>query len=246
MNENSKSCTPTQSGTVLNQSAREEGQKFLASNSGSAAQPLSDSRGRLNPKLRTPLNGILGFAELLEGEPLTTTSAEYVKHIRENARELLEIINCELTESDEASEDAEAANATPTAQYDVLYIEDDPVNLTLVQRILDHRPALKLMHAAQGEIGVKLACVHKPKLILLDLNLPDIHGSEVLRRLRAEPTSAAIPVVVVSADATPSQIERLLSAGARNYLTKPLSIRPFLAVVDEIMRAEVSDVITPA
>jgi len=70
-------------------------------------------------------------------------------------------------------------------------------------------------------------------MILLDLNLPDIHGSEVLRRLQSDTETAKIPVVVLSADATPSQIERLLSAGARNYLTKPFDIDPFLAVIDE-------------
>ena len=70
-------------------------------------------------------------------------------------------------------------------------------------------------------------------MILLDLNLPDMHGAEVLRRLQEQPETAGIPVVVLSADATPSQIERLLSAGARNYLTKPFDIDPFLALVDE-------------
>ena len=84
---------------------------------------------------------------------------------------------------------------------------------------------------------MELAQAHRPKLILLDLNLPDIHGSEVLRRLQNEPATAQVPVVVLSADATPSQIERLLTAGARNYLTKPFDIDPFLAVVDEMVAA---------
>jgi CheY-like chemotaxis protein len=117
----------------------------------------------------------------------------------------------------------------------VLYIEDDPVNFTLVERILEFRPALSLMHARSGGSGVELAGAHGPKLILLDLNLPDMHGSEVLRQLQNDPATAKIPVVVLSADATPSQIERLLTAGARNYLTKPFDIDPFLAVVDEMV-----------
>jgi DNA-binding response OmpR family regulator len=104
-----------------------------------------------------------------------------------------------------------------------------------VERILEFRPALKLLHAPRGEVGVELAQIHRPKLILLDLNLPDMHGSEVLRRLREDPSTAQVPVVVLSADATPSQIERLLTAGARNYLTKPFDIDPFLAVVDEMV-----------
>jgi CheY-like chemotaxis protein len=121
------------------------------------------------------------------------------------------------------------------ATCDVLYIEDDPVNFTLVERILEFRPSLKLMHARSGGDGVELAQTYHPKLILLDLNLPDMHGSEVLRRLQTQPQTATVPVVVLSADATPSQIERLLTAGARNYLTKPFDIDPFLAVVDEMV-----------
>jgi CheY-like chemotaxis protein len=91
------------------------------------------------------------------------------------------------------------------------------------------------MHARNGQKGLELAQTHRPKLVLLDLNLPDMHGSEVLRQLQREPVTAKVPVVVLSADATPSQIERLLTAGARNYLTKPFDIDPFLAVVDEMV-----------
>ena len=117
----------------------------------------------------------------------------------------------------------------------MLYIEDDLVNFTLVERILESRPTLKLLHAFRGGVGVELAQIHRPKLILLDLNLPDMHGSEVMQRLQSDPSTAHVPVVVLSADATPSQIERLLEAGARNYLTKPFDIDPFLAVVDEMV-----------
>jgi CheY-like chemotaxis protein len=82
-------------------------------------------------------------------------------------------------------------------------------------------------------MGIELARSDRPKLVLLDLNLPDLHGSEVLQILQGTDGTKDIPVVVLSANATPSQIERLLTAGARNYLTKPFDIEPFLAVVDE-------------
>ena len=193
-------------------------------------------RAELNQKLRAPLNAIIGFAELLAMRPGTANKDADVQHIVRAARDLLGIINDELGDG---SGDAHAAETKPAAlsavSCDVLYIEDDLVNFTLVERILEFRPALKLMHARCGEAGVELAQVHQPKLILLDLNLPDIHGSEVLRRLQDEPTTSKVPVVVLSADATPSQIERLLTAGARNYLTKPFDIDPFLAVVDEMV-----------
>lgn len=157
-----------------------------------------------------------------------------VQHILQSAREMLEIINRELDDPDFSSN---APKPVPQPSCDVLYIEDDLVNFTLMKRILEFRPALTLLHADRGETGVELAQSHRPKLILLDLNLPDMHGSEVLRKLQDEPATAHVPVVVLSADATPSQIERLLTAGARNYLTKPFDIDPFLAVVDEMVSA---------
>jgi CheY-like chemotaxis protein len=198
--------------------------------------PPSESafRAELNQKLRAPLNAIIGFAELLAMRPTgSPTKDTDVQHILKAARDLLGIITEELGEGGSSGERPEAARAV--IPCDVLYIEDDPVNFTLVERILEFRPALKLMHARSGESGVELAVAHRPKLVLLDLNLPDMHGSEVLRQLQGESETAGIPVVVLSADATPSQIERLLTAGARNYLTKPFDIDPFLAVVDEMV-----------
>ena len=192
-------------------------------------------RAELNQKLRAPLNAIIGFAELLAMRPGTANQDADVQHIVKAARDLLGIINQELGENSPVLEGEAKPAPVASITCDVLYIEDDIVNFTLVERILEFRPALKLMHARCGEAGVELAQSHRPKLILLDLNLPDIHGSEVLRRLQDEPTTAKVPVVVLSADATPSQIERLLTAGARNYLTKPFDIDPFLAVVDEMV-----------
>jgi CheY-like chemotaxis protein len=203
-----------------------------------AAEKLSENerefRAALNQKLRAPLNAIIGFTELVTMRPGNVTKDPDVEHILKAARDLLGIINKELGEGAVAETPA-AAEPTTELACDVLYIEDDPVNFMLVERILEFRPALKLLHARCGQTGVALALAHRPKLILLDLNLPDIHGSEVLRRLQNEPVTSKVPVVVLSADATPSQIERLLTAGARNYLTKPFDIDPFLAVVDEMV-----------
>jgi CheY-like chemotaxis protein len=207
----------------------------LANGSENATEKDRAFRAELNQKLRAPLNAIIGFAELLAMRPGSATKDTDVQHILKAARDLLGIINQELGEGAVAERSEAKAALAPAISCDVLYIEDDPVNFTLVERILEFRPALKLMHARCGEMGVELAQAHHPKLILLDLNLPDIHGAEVLRRLQNEPVTAKVPVVVLSADATPSQIERLLTAGARNYLTKPFDIDPFLAVVDEIV-----------
>ena len=119
-----------------------------------------------------------------------------------------------------------------TAPRTLLYIEDNLSNLRLVERILARRPEVTLLSAMQGSIGLELARQHRPDLILLDLHLPDIQGDEILRQLRAEPRTAQLPIVMISADATTAQIERLRAAGASDYLTKPIDVRAFLALVD--------------
>ncbi len=116
----------------------------------------------------------------------------------------------------------------------VLYIEDSEPNFRLVESILEDRPGTELAWAATGQQGLEMARAHSPQLVLLDLDLPDLHGSKVLEELQAQPETARTPVIVISADATPSQIERMLTAGARNYLTKPFEIRRLLCMFDEI------------
>ncbi|MEO5721692.1 MAG: response regulator [Chthoniobacterales bacterium] len=190
-------------------------------------------RAGLNHKLRTPLNAIVGFAELLALQPTSQRGNGDVQQILKSARELLRIIERELGEPSEHSPEQAGAIIPAAHGCDILYVEDDIVNFTLVERILELRPKLTVMHAVRGELGLQFAEAYQPKLVLLDLNLPDMHGAEVLRNLREQPTTAEIPVVILSADATPSQIERLLAAGARNYLTKPFDLDPFLALVDE-------------
>jgi CheY-like chemotaxis protein len=118
----------------------------------------------------------------------------------------------------------------------VLYIEDNLSNSTLMERILANRPGVKLLLAMQGRMGLDLAREHVPDLILLDVHLPDMQGDIVLRHLRADARTKDIPVAMVSADATPGQIERLKAAGAQAYLTKPIDVKQLLAFVDENLR----------
>jgi len=115
----------------------------------------------------------------------------------------------------------------------VLYIEDNLSNLTLIEELLREEPAIELLTAMQGRVGLELARQHLPDLILLDLHLPDIDGHEVLGQLKALEATREVPVVVISADATASQIDRLMSAGATTYLTKPLDVTEFFRVVDK-------------
>ena len=118
----------------------------------------------------------------------------------------------------------------------LLYIEDNLSNLSLIEHVLGESSPIKLISAMQGELGIELAARHQPDMILLDVHLPDINGPEVLARLKAKPRTRNIPVAVLSADATKSQINRLMSLGASEYLTKPLDVDHFLKVIDEHFR----------
>src|SRR5579864_1131691 len=114
----------------------------------------------------------------------------------------------------------------------VLYVEDNLSNITLIEHIIVHRPHVKLVAAMQGRLGLDLAREHRPDLILLDLHLPDISGEDVLQGLRQQPELRNTPVIVISADATRSRIERLLGMGVLDYLPKPLDIKRFLQLLD--------------
>ena len=119
----------------------------------------------------------------------------------------------------------------------VLYIEDNAANLRLVERVFERRPAIELISASEGLHGFELVRTRQPDLVLLDINLPDVSGEEVLRQIRDDPLTATIPVVVVSADANYRQVQLLLEAGAVAYLTKPLDIQDLLSTVDELIEA---------
>jgi len=117
----------------------------------------------------------------------------------------------------------------------ILHVEDNLANIQLVERVLAQRPGVRLIPAMQGRLGLELARQHQPVLVLLDLNLADVGGEEILRALRDDPLTATIPVVIVSADAMPRQVQRLLSAGATAYLTKPIDVRQLLELVDRAL-----------
>ncbi|HKP99991.1 MAG TPA: ATP-binding protein, partial [Actinomycetes bacterium] len=126
------------------------------------------------------------------------------------------------------------AEPEPEAALTVLYIEDNLSNLQLVERVLSRRPGVRLISAMRPQLGLELAAEHDPDLILLDLHLPDMPGQEVFRRLQAEPRTANVPVVVLSADARPTLIKELLSQGIRAFLTKPLDVKELLELLNTI------------
>lgn len=117
----------------------------------------------------------------------------------------------------------------------VLYIEDNPVNAMLVKAMLARAGGLELIEAADGLGGVALAKQHRPDLVLVDMQLPDIDGHEVLRRLKADPATAALRCVALSANAMPEDIERAREAGFEAYWTKPLELAAFLSSMRELL-----------
>ena len=134
-----------------------------------------------------------------------------------------------------------AAMQAPTGLSDqarggtILYIEDNLSNVRLMRGLLRQRPAVELLHAPQGDVGLTMAAEKRPQLVLLDLHLPDMSGEEVLRQLFENPATRDMPVVVMTADATPGLTRRLQAAGATAFLTKPLDINGVLNLIDEVL-----------
>jgi PAS domain S-box-containing protein len=119
-----------------------------------------------------------------------------------------------------------------TALRTLLYVEDNPANLKLVEQLIARRPDMRLLSARDGNLGIQLARANQPEVILMDINLPGISGVEALRILRADPATAHIPVVALSANAMPRDIEKGLQAGFFRYLTKPIKVAEFMETLD--------------
>lgn len=122
--------------------------------------------------------------------------------------------------------------------HNILYIEDNPDNMMLVKRALESR-GYKLLEAANGLNGVSTAEANEVDLILLDINLPDIDGYEVARRLRtsAKPSLAYIPIIAITANALKGDAEKALSAGCDVYMSKPINLRELWARVEAFVPA---------
>ena len=120
-------------------------------------------------------------------------------------------------------------------QYTILYVEDNPANLKLVSKLLSWRQHIHLLTAHTPELGLELAVAHQPDLILLDINMPSMSGYEVLAHFQLDEQLKTKPVIAVSAEAMPNDIERGLAAGFSHYLTKPINLEKFNATLDEYL-----------
>ncbi|MGA2082799.1 MAG: PAS domain S-box protein [Holophaga sp.] len=125
--------------------------------------------------------------------------------------------------------------AQPVPSRTLLYVEDNTANLALVEQIIARRPDLRLLSAGTGRLGIELARAHRPEVILMDINLPDINGLEVLKILREDPRTAPIPVLAISANAMLGDIQKCLEAGFFQYLTKPIKVEAFTEALDKAM-----------
>jgi len=128
----------------------------------------------------------------------------------------------------------------------ILYVEDNPANLELVEQLIARRPDLRLLGAADGTLGIEFARAYQPEVILMDINLPGISGIEAMKILRADPATAHIPVIALSANAVPRDIERALTAGFFSYLTKPIKVGEFMHSLDTALAASLAAPGTPA
>jgi PAS domain S-box-containing protein len=127
---------------------------------------------------------------------------------------------------------AEAPVQQGAALRTLLYVEDNPANLKLVEQLIDRRPDMRLLVAGDGDLGIQLAHANHPDVILMDINLPGISGIEALKILREDPATAHIPVVALSANAMPRDVEKGLQAGFFRYLTKPIKVNEFMDTLD--------------
>ena len=120
--------------------------------------------------------------------------------------------------------------------YKVLYVEDNSANLKLVERILMQIKNIEMLSATSGELSIDLAIAHKPDIILLDINLPGIDGYEVFKRLKLYDETNNIPIVAISAHAMPTDMEKGISLGFTDYITKPINIPIFTEKISNILR----------
>jgi CheY-like chemotaxis protein len=114
----------------------------------------------------------------------------------------------------------------------LLYVEDNPANLSLVEQLIARRPDMRLLSARDGNLGIQIARANLPEVILMDINLPGISGLEALQILREDPVTAHIPVIALSANAMPRDIQKGILAGFFLYLTKPIKVPEFMETLD--------------
>jgi PAS domain S-box-containing protein len=218
------------------------------------SQAKSQFMARMSHELRTPLNAILGFSQLLLADDDVgdrTAQRQKFAKIQAAGRQLLSLVDGLLDLPGTGAGDTAAAvpsapqsavpaqQATPVAaaaaRARVLYIEDNAVNMMIVSELLTQQARYEFHGAADGSSGVAMARALLPALVLVDMQLPDFDGIEVLRRLRADPATAHLTCVALSANAMPDDVQRARDAGFVDYWTKPIDLTEFTKAVDRLV-----------
>ncbi len=125
---------------------------------------------------------------------------------------------------------------TSARAHTLLYVEDNPANLLLVEDIIARRSDIRLLSARNGSSGIEIARKVRPTMILMDINLPGMNGVKAMRVLAQDPATAHIPVIAISANAMPHEIEKGLGSGFFRYLTKPIKINEFMDTLDAALQ----------
>ncbi|WP_229417390.1 ATP-binding protein [Massilia sp. Root418] len=156
--------------------------------------------------------GSLFWIELRATEPLPSLDSETARALADNA-----------------------GQHAPDAPAAILYVEDNPANLKLVEEIISFRPDLRLLSAPDAHLGVELARAHQPDIILMDINLPGMSGLDAMRVLRSDSRTQHIPVIALTANAMPRDIEKGVAAGFFRYLIKPINIDEFTEAINSTL-----------
>jgi signal transduction histidine kinase/ActR/RegA family two-component response regulator len=170
------------------------------------------------------MGGAIGVESMVGGGSLF-----WVELLMASAPEL------EFSGANPATVSAEGASSLAGRPRTMLYVEDNPANLMLVQRLIERRKDLKLLTATDGHAGINLARIAQPDVILMDIHLPGISGFGALKVLRADPSTMHIPVIALSANAVPSDIKRGTDAGFYRYLTKPIKVAELMETLDAVL-----------
>jgi CheY-like chemotaxis protein len=135
-------------------------------------------------------------------------------------------------EGNDSAAPAQPEVPRPARLHTLLYVEDNPANMNLVEQIVARRADIRLLTALDGTSGIEIARASQPDVILMDINLPGINGYEALRILRSDPTTTHIPVIAISANAMPRDVAKGLKAGFFSYMTKPIKVKEFMEALD--------------
>lgn len=203
----------------------------------------ADSRVRteflanMSHEVRIPLNGIIGFTNLLLKTDLTGKQAEYLNRVKNSSESLLKIINAVL---DNSKIETGTINPEDRERLSVLAVDDNQINLKLVCRLLEDL-GVEVTVAHSGEEAVRYASETHFDLVLMDVEMPGMNGIEAMKRIHDnEAQGQKIPVVALTAHAQPDEIMQLLNAGMDDYVVKPVSDQQLRAKLDKWAKSDVS------